>query len=97
MDEKQKNLFGERDAVLASLSAEEKIIDDELVSARKRIRNAEDDIDVLNARKKSLQRAVLMISNLVPDGEKTDEKKEPETVVLSSKKKTATLTAPKEK
>jgi hypothetical protein len=26
MDEKQKNLFGERDAVLASLAAEEKII-----------------------------------------------------------------------
>jgi hypothetical protein len=29
MDEKQKNLFGERDAVLASLAAEEKIIDAE--------------------------------------------------------------------
>jgi hypothetical protein len=70
MDEKQKNLFGERDAVLASLAAEEKIIDDELVSTRKKIRNAEDDLDVLNARKKSLQRAVVMISNLVPDGEK---------------------------
>jgi hypothetical protein len=40
------------------------------VSTRKKIRNAEDDLDVLNARKKSLQRAVVMISNLVPDGEK---------------------------
>jgi len=110
MDEKQKNLFGERDAVLAALAAEEKIIDDEIINAHKRVQKAEEEIELGRARQKSLNRAVIMISNLVPDGEKKSgwkmelmpitippEEKEPLTVTLSSGKRKVTISAPKKK